>query len=119
VGAGQIRKYKFEVAPASLNTNDALAEWRSYIKSFDQVEELSLHLHRLERWQGAGQMVASVRFEHIGRATRQSEAVLTRLFRVTLERNGDIMQIASNRSLKASALFGKAAFPERGPGSRN
>ena len=102
----QIRKYKFEVAPASLNTNDALAEWRSYIKSFDQVEELSLHLHRLERWQGAGQMVASVRFEHIGRAHAAERSCIDRAyFRVTLERNGDIMQICEQSLIEGERVY--------------
>jgi hypothetical protein len=50
----------------------ALEEWGAYIASFEQIEELVLHLHKLEEWRKPEELSALVRFELIG--TRDGEA---------------------------------------------
>ena len=45
----------------------AVAEWRAYLESFDSIDEVSLHIHRLEKWNSRDDLAAVVRFELIGR----------------------------------------------------
>jgi hypothetical protein len=56
----------------------ALAEWRAYLASFAEIEELRLHLLRLDRWEGDGDLLAGVRFEAIGRPHGASRSVIDR-----------------------------------------
>ena len=44
----------------------ALAEWRSYLDGFASIEEIGLHVHRVEEWEEKGEVTAQVRFEVIG-----------------------------------------------------
>ncbi|PYX89513.1 MAG: hypothetical protein DMG67_14915, partial [Acidobacteria bacterium] len=55
---------------------------------FDQTEELSLHLHKIENWKAAGPLVTSVRFEHIGIPRGAKTSCIDRAyFRVVWERS--------------------------------
>ena len=44
----------------------ALQEWRDYLSSFESIEEVGLHLHRLHSWSHGQSSEATVRFELIG-----------------------------------------------------
>lgn len=62
-----LRRLRFQASETALDRAGALDEWRGYLESFESVEELSLHLHRLPSWESPGRIVASVRFELIGK----------------------------------------------------
>ena len=73
---------------------EALNEWHAYMASFAETEELALHLHKLESWDGRGP-VATVRFEHIGRTCRAQRSSIDRAyFRMTWEDTGETLEIS-------------------------
>jgi hypothetical protein len=62
----------------------AIEEWKLYISRFSQIEELSLHVHRIEDWRGGDKLVATVRFELIGTQNGESVSGIDRAyFRMT------------------------------------
>ncbi|HSU83576.1 MAG TPA: VCBS repeat-containing protein, partial [Thermoanaerobaculia bacterium] len=56
----------FAARPGEAGRDAALDEWRAYLDSFQSIEELGLHLHRVEAWEPDGEVTAKVRFEAIG-----------------------------------------------------
>ncbi|HTM50030.1 MAG TPA: CRTAC1 family protein [Bryobacteraceae bacterium] len=58
----------------------ALVEWRTYVDSFESIEEAGLHIHRLEKWDTPNDLVASVRFELIGKPKGAPEAGIDRAY---------------------------------------
>jgi hypothetical protein len=46
----EISTWRFSGNNATLDSKSAITEWRKYMESFDDVEEISLHLHHLELW---------------------------------------------------------------------
>ena len=44
-----IREFHFYSDNTSCTAKEALSEWRLYASSFDEIREISLHLHKLER----------------------------------------------------------------------
>ena len=61
-----IHKLLFSGDGGSEDCSAALAEWRSYLDSFDSVDELTLHIDRMEKWRSRDNLAASIRFELIG-----------------------------------------------------
>src|SRR5207245_7150173 len=61
-----VRIYAFQSAPEVSDRQAALAEWQAYIKGFASIDEVRLHVDRMEKWRGTDEVVASVRFELIG-----------------------------------------------------
>ena len=51
----------------SQNREEALAEWRAYLSSFESIEEIGFHIHRLQNWKSPDKRAASIRFEAIGK----------------------------------------------------
>ena len=45
-----MRRAAFHGSSQAVSRQAAVEEWLTYIDGFDQIEELSLHLHRLEDW---------------------------------------------------------------------
>ncbi|HKD13526.1 MAG TPA: CRTAC1 family protein [Candidatus Angelobacter sp.] len=89
-----------------IDRQDAIAEWRKYIESFKNVEEISLHLHRLEKWKSADAIAASVRFEHIGTLRGAKRSCIDRAyFRTEWERNGDALQLKKQTLIKGERVF--------------
>ncbi len=60
-----VRIYQFTAAGGEQNKAAALEEWRQYLASFAEIEEIGIFVHRLEEWQ-ADETVAVMRFELIG-----------------------------------------------------
>src|SRR4029077_5212498 len=56
------RKLLFKSDGGSTGRDAAVGEWRSYIDTFESIEEVGLHIHRLEKWDTPSDLVASVRF---------------------------------------------------------
>jgi hypothetical protein len=61
-----VQRASFRTDCGQVSRKAAVEEWLSYIAGFDQVEKLSLHLHRIEQWRKPGRLVATVRLELIG-----------------------------------------------------
>jgi len=89
-----VQTYTFQSGRAS-SKDAAICDWFNYIKSFDDVHEISLNLHRFEKWD-ATPLVTTVRFEHIGTEHRATHSIIDRAyFRMEWERSGDSLQILS------------------------
>ncbi|HVT60582.1 MAG TPA: CRTAC1 family protein [Thermoanaerobaculia bacterium] len=53
-------------APAPGGRAAVAAEWQQYLAGFERIEEVGIHLDRVEEWEPGGAMTATVRFELIG-----------------------------------------------------
>jgi hypothetical protein len=61
----------------------AVEEWRAYLDGFASIEEIGLHLHRIEAWEAGGEVTAQVRFEVIGTLKGHARSGIDRaLFRM-------------------------------------
>lgn len=98
--------HSFTASQATLNGEEAAAEWRKYLQAFDEVEELSLHLHRLEEWKRGNSVTAIVRFEHIGRARGAGRTCIDRAyFRTCWQRAGDDLLLKSQTLVQGERIF--------------
>ncbi|MEA2559199.1 MAG: hypothetical protein QOH06_703 [Acidobacteriota bacterium] len=61
-----IESLRFAPDGSAADRAAALGEWRSYLDGFASIEELGLHVHRVEEWQETGEVTVQVRFEVIG-----------------------------------------------------
>jgi hypothetical protein len=61
-----IREWRFVPGETGLTRERAVNEWSAYIRGFEEIEEVSLFVHRLERWRRSEAWTASVRFELLG-----------------------------------------------------
>ena len=57
-----------------LDRDGAVAEWSAYRAGFASVDEVGLHLERVERWTAGGPLTATVRFELIGTPRGEARA---------------------------------------------
>ena len=73
-----VRRFAFRPQPGALDRDGALGEWREYLERFESVDEMSLHLDRLQEWEDSAHLKASVRFELIGRPQGAAQAVIDR-----------------------------------------
>jgi hypothetical protein len=81
-----VRVYAFAPGPAVDRTR-AVEEWRRYLAGFETVEEVVLHVHRLENWEDRDAIVATTRFELVGRPLGAPRAGIDRaLLRLELVR---------------------------------
>src|SRR5215467_3408708 len=95
-----IRKYRFRSEGGSAGHDAAVNEWRAYLDTFESIEEAGLHVHRLEKWDAPGDLVASVRFELIGRPKGAAQAGIDRgYFRMHFDTSG------GNFKIKQAALM--------------
>ena len=100
-----ISEYKFLADSRPADRSGALSEWRRYTESFQEIEELSLHLDRLEKWQASGPVVATVRFEHIGKTRGAARTCIDRArFRMVWERRGELLQIAEQKLIEGERV---------------
>ena len=94
---------EFRSPVGSASKKAALEEWRVYIESFEDIEELSLHLHRLEDWRRPDRLSASIRFELIGKREGEPFSGVDRAdFRVTWRVYEDIVCIHDQSLIKGS-----------------
>src|SRR5262249_620338 len=84
----------------------SIAEWRRYIESFEQIDEIALHLHRLENWKSPHSIVASLRFEHIGTPRGARRSCIDRAyFRTTWERSDHTLRLTSQSLIKGERIY--------------
>jgi ASPIC/UnbV protein/VCBS repeat protein len=81
-----ICRYRLAPGNDTLDRDQALAEWLAYLASFESIEEVGFHIHRLEEWKSPQRRVASIRFELIGKpASAQRFGIDRAFFRFAFE----------------------------------
>jgi hypothetical protein len=91
---GGARRKTFPPSIAAVSKQAAAEEWIAYVAGFDQIEELSLHVHRIEGWRNPGQLTASVRLELIGTPHGEPASAIDRAyFRITWRTQGETLEI--------------------------
>ncbi|OFW44164.1 MAG: hypothetical protein A3J28_02635 [Acidobacteria bacterium RIFCSPLOWO2_12_FULL_60_22] len=75
-----VRRFRFRAGGATLDRSGALEEWRAYLSGFQSIEEVGLHLDRLQTWDSPDHLAASVRFELIGRPKGALQAGIDRAY---------------------------------------
>jgi hypothetical protein len=102
----RIRIYSLESQTPLVERAAAISEWHGYIQSFEEIEELSLHLHRLESWREPGKVVASVRFECIGRPAGFKRSCIDRgTLRMAWERLDESLVICEQATIQGERIF--------------
>jgi hypothetical protein len=102
-----LRRLRFRAGDMPLDRSRAIEEWRSYVDSFDQIEEVALHLHRLESWDSPDRIVASVRFELIGKPKGAPRAAVDRAyFRFEFESLDGQLRIRKGSLLEGERIIG-------------
>jgi hypothetical protein len=61
-----VRTLRFAPPGVRQDRDSAVAAWQAYLAGFAAIEQVALHLVRLESWRASRDVVASVRFELIG-----------------------------------------------------
>ena len=83
----------------SEDRNAAMAEWRSYLGGFDSIDELTLHIHRLDKWGSRDALGASIRFELIGTPAGAKFAGIDRGYFALTFKAGDKGLVVTSASL--------------------
>jgi hypothetical protein len=106
-----IRRYQWQAPGTRVEGRaGAIRAWSAYLAGFARIEEIGLHLERLESWTDAGAIEAIVRFEAIGTPNGETAAGIDRArFRVRFERSGD----AGLRIRRASVIEGERIISDR------
>jgi ASPIC/UnbV protein/VCBS repeat protein len=98
-----IATFRFTGGSGAQDRAAALDEWRRYLAGFQSIEELALHVHRVEDWDADGTITAKVRLETLGTPRGGSQAGIDRaLFRMRFV-PGD----GGLRIVEASAIEGE------------
>jgi hypothetical protein len=101
-----VRRAEFRPPRGSVTTSAALEEWRTYIEGFEQIEELSLHVHRLEDWRKPDRLSASIHFELIGTRYGELSSSIDRAdFRMVWKVSNDVVRIHDQALIKGEQIF--------------
>ena len=101
---------RFVPAGENVSMPAAVAEWLSYIEGFDQIESLSLHVHRIEEGRSADRIAATVRFELIGSPKRAGASAIDRAyFRLTWQVEGGSPQICGQLLVEGERTISRKA----------
>ena len=104
-----IHKLAFRSDGGATGRDAAVAEWRSYLDSFDSIEEVALHVGKLEKWESGSDLEASVRFELIGTPKGAAQAGIDRAyFHMKFDSSGGSMKI-----LQASLMEGDRSIGDK------
>ena len=101
-----VRIYAFQPSGEGADRQAALDEWQRYLDGFASIENVGLHIHRLEQWRGAGNVVASVRFELIGTPHHETEPGIDRaVFRMHFARVNGGFQIRKAELIEGTRVI--------------
>ena len=93
----------------SLDHAGALAEWLTYLDSFEQIDEVNVHIHRFDDWKSRDNTTARIRFELIGRPRGAKYAGIDRaFFKMSFRPMGGGLQISSASLLEGDRSIGDA-----------
>ncbi len=115
---GVLRK-TITTTDVSQDRTAAIEEWRTYLASFENIEEAGLHLDRLEQWDEAKILTATIRFELIGTRRDERRPGIDRArFRARLDRTPNGLRIREAYSIDGEHLSAKSPqFTEVGAGA--
>ena len=112
----RVRRLVMQGGKISAARDNAIEEWRAYLSGLETIEEVQLHLHRIEQWGASGPVMASVRFELIGKPAGARQAGIDRaLFRMSFEQVDGEWRIRSasliegDRNISDAPLFRNVA----------
>ena len=102
-----VRKSIFKSDGGASGRDVAIGEWRSYVDSFESIEESGLHIHRLEKWDSPNDLVASVRMEVIGKPKGAPDAGIDRaFFRMHFDTSGGGLKIRQASLIEGDRIIG-------------
>jgi hypothetical protein len=105
-----IQRAEFRPPEGTVSPDAALEEWKTYIEGFERIEELSLHLHRLEEWARSDRFSATVRFELIGSLCGEASSVVDRAdFRMVWKGLGEAIRIQDQRLIRGERILSRSA----------
>jgi hypothetical protein len=100
-----VRTYPFHSTGAGADRAAALSEWQEYLAGFDSIEEAHLYVHRLEGWNNAADLVATVRFELIGTPKGEARSGIDRgFFHLRLRATPEGTQITSSQLVEGNRI---------------
>src|SRR5580698_374897 len=101
-----VHKLVFAGAGKPEDRSSAVAEWQNYWGGFESIDEVGLHIFRLEKW-SASTLQANVRFELIGKPRGASEAGIDRAyFRMQYVRTAQGLKIVSAALIEGNRSIG-------------
>ena len=93
----------------SMDHAGALSEWLTYLDSFEQIDEVNIHIHRFDDWRSRENTTARIRFELIGRPRGAKYAGIDRAyFKMSFRPMGGGLQISSATLLEGDRSIGDA-----------
>src|SRR5579872_2559622 len=99
-----VRKYLFRSDNSTVARDAAVAEWKAYLDNFDSIEEVGLHVYRLEKWKGDPQAI--VRFELIGTPKGAPAAGIDRAyFRMQFESSGGSLKTSQAALMEGDRII--------------
>ncbi len=102
-----IRRLRFSSDGEAPNREAALAEWRSYLDTFDSIEEVGIHIHRMEKWDSESEWIASIRFELIGTPKGGPQAGIDRAyFRMKFVPTSEGLKISEASLIEGDRIIG-------------
>lgn len=100
-----LETFRFVSSGQAADREAAVAEWRTWLDSFESIEEIGLHVHRVEAWEAGGPVTAEVRFEAIGtRRGRPRSGIDRALFRMRFAPEAEGLAIESAELLEGERL---------------
>src|SRR6266850_2535709 len=101
-----VQKLQFRSIGGAAGRDAAVQEWRSYMETFESIEEAGLHIHRLEKWDSPNDLVASVRFELIGKPKGAAQSGIDRaFFRMHFDTSGGGLKIRQAALIEGDRIF--------------
>ncbi len=109
-------RLRFVATPGTLDRSAAAAEWQAYLDGWSSLDEVGLHLDRVESWKPDGEVTATVRFEVIGTPRGHLRPAIDRArFRMRFAFHVDDIAIREASLVEGERLFAEQAhFAEVG-----
>ena len=102
-----IHKLVFRSDGGQAGRDAAVAEWKAYLDGFESIEEAGLHIHRLEKWDTAGDVAATIRYELIGTPKGASQAGIDRgYFKMRFDASAGGLKIRQASLVEGDRIIG-------------
>ena len=105
-----IAQLHFSPNEVTISARKAIEEWQAYLSGFQVIEELALHIHRLEEWHDRNHVTATIRFEVIGvRKPGAASTVDRALLRMTFRTGSGPPEICDQCLIRGERIQGREA----------
>jgi hypothetical protein len=103
---GGVRRYRWQATVNGEGNGEAIDALAAYAKGFSAIEEVALHLERLDSWRDPQAIEAVVRFETIGTPVGETRAGIDRArFRMRLAQSADGLKIHAASLIEGERLI--------------